>query len=97
MLDEVHFAAQRSFSYDEISGLKDLEAKLGQDYRHEMRVSVGKERHVGDQPATVIADDFLQTTKQMRRGSVEETQTYAGQGVVWGVKEGRGRQTTACH
>lgn len=61
VLDEVHFATQRSFSYDEICGLKDLEAKLGQDYRHEMRVSVGEERHVGDEAAAVIADDLLQT------------------------------------
>lgn len=60
MLNEVHLPPQRSLTYDQVSGLKDFKAQLGQDHCHKMRVSVGKEWHVGHQPTAVIADNLLQ-------------------------------------
>lgn len=59
MLDEVHFPTQRSFSYDQVTGLEDFETQLGQDDRHKMRVGVGKQGHVGYQATAVVADDLL--------------------------------------
>lgn len=47
VLDEVHFPTQSSFSYYHVSGLEDLEAQLGEDHCHKMRVGVGEQWHVG--------------------------------------------------
>lgn len=63
MLDEVHFPTQRSLTYDQISGLKDFKTQLCQDDCHKVRVSVGKQWHVGHKPAAVIADNLLQSEK----------------------------------
>lgn len=59
VLDKVHFPTQRSLSYNKISWLEDFETQLGQDHRHKMRVSVGKQWHIGYESTTVIADNLL--------------------------------------
>lgn len=59
VLDKVHFPTQRSLSYNKISRLEDFETQLGQDHRHKMRVSVGKQWHIGYESTTVIADNLL--------------------------------------
>lgn len=59
MLDEVHFPTQSSFSYYHVSRLEDLETQLGEDHCHKMRVGVGKQWHVGHEPAAVITNDLL--------------------------------------
>lgn len=68
MLNEVHFPPQRSFAYDQVSGLKDFEAQLCQDHCHKMGVGVGEERHVGHEPTAVIADNLLQSRARKRDG-----------------------------
>lgn len=63
VLDEVHFPTQGSFSDDHVSGLEDFKTQLGQDDCHKMRVSVGKQWHVGHKPPAVKADYLLVGTK----------------------------------
>lgn len=65
VLDEVHFPTQRSLSYNKISRLEDFETQLGQDHRHKMRVSVGKQWHIGYESTTVIADNLLHEGEKM--------------------------------
>lgn len=60
MLDEVHLASHCAFADDEIGGLEDLEAELGQHGGHKVGVGVGEEGHVGHQAAAVEADDLLE-------------------------------------
>lgn len=67
MLDEVHFAAERALAYDEVSGLKDLEAQLCQDDGHKVGVGVGKQRHVGHEAAAVITDNLLKREEKVGR------------------------------
>lgn len=64
MLDEVHFPAQCSFTYNQVSGLKDFKTQLCQDHCHKVRISVGKQWHVGHKPTAVIADNLLQREKK---------------------------------
>lgn len=61
MLDEVHLLPDGSFSYDVISRLEDLEAKFGEHRRHEIRISVGEQRHRRHQLSTVEVYDLLNT------------------------------------
>lgn len=65
VLDKVHFPTQRSLSYNKISRLEDFETQLGQDHRHKMRVSVGKQWHIGYESTTVIADNLLHEGEKM--------------------------------
>lgn len=72
VLDEVHFPAQRPFSYDQVSGLEDFETQLGQDHGHKMWVCVGKQRHVGYQAAAVIADNLLQGQEKEKTVGIQK-------------------------
>lgn len=71
MLDEVHFPAKSSFSYDKVSRLENLKTQLGEDHCHKMRVSVCKQGHVGHKSTTVVTDYLLQE-KVGQNGSYSE-------------------------
>lgn len=67
VLDKVHLPPQCPLPYDEVIRLKDLKAQLGQNHCYKMRVCIGKQRHVGYQPAAVEAHNFLMEKRREER------------------------------
>ncbi len=64
VLDEVHLLADGALSDDVVSRLEDFKSQFGQHGGYKVGISVGKQRHGGDQLPAVKVDDFLNNNRK---------------------------------
>lgn len=66
MLDEVHFAAQCTLAYNDITWQEDLEPQLSQEHSDKVWITVAKKWHVCYQFTAIIAHNILLKKKESK-------------------------------